>query len=177
VAAGVDIRLLGPMPTPGVAYLTRTFRAAAGIVITASHNPYDDNGIKFFSAERRQAAGRGRGHRGRDRPPLKRCRRPARQGQAHRRRRRSLHRVLQGQHPGNDVPAGLKIVLDCAHGATYNIAPFVFEELGADVSPSARPRTASTSTAMSAPPSRGAGRGCSTRAPTSASPSTATATG
>ena len=50
-AAGVDIRLLGPMPTPGIAYLTRTARARAGIVISASHNPYEDNGIKFFSSE------------------------------------------------------------------------------------------------------------------------------
>ena len=51
VAAGVDVRLVGPMPTPAIAYLTRTFRASAGIVISASHNPYTDNGIKFFSAE------------------------------------------------------------------------------------------------------------------------------
>ncbi len=97
VAAGVNIRLLGPMTTPGVAYLTRTFRASAGIVITASHNPYQDNGIKFFSAdgdklpddveeaieaEARAALAHGRLRR-------------ARQGEADRRRQRALHRVLQ----------------------------------------------------------------------------------
>lgn len=56
IAAGVDVSLLGPMPTPAIAYLTRTFRAAAGIVISASHNPFDDNGIKFFGADGRKLA-------------------------------------------------------------------------------------------------------------------------
>ncbi|MCF7984601.1 MAG: phosphoglucosamine mutase [Thiohalocapsa sp.] len=135
VAAGVDIRLLGPMPTPGVAYLTRTFRAAAGIVITASHNPYDDNGIKFFSADGDklpddaelaieaeidrqfttvQAADLGKVRRVEDAAG------------------RYIEFCKSSIPPAMSL-AGLKIVIDCAHGATYNVAPYVFEELGADV--------------------------------------------
>ena len=69
-AAGVDVSLLGPMPTPGIAYLTRTFRADAGIVISASHNPFDDNGIKFFSAEGKKLPGRAAPSSSFDRPWL-----------------------------------------------------------------------------------------------------------
>ena len=135
VAAGVDIRLLGPMPTPGVAYLTRTFRAAAGIVITASHNPYDDNGIKFFSAD------------GDKLPddvelaieaaidlPLQTVE-AARLGKV-KRIDDAAGRYIEfckASIPASMSLAGLKIVIDCAHGATYNIAPYVFEELGARV--------------------------------------------
>ena len=135
VAAGVDIRLLGPMPTPGVAYLTRTFRAAAGIVITASHNPYDDNGIKFFSAN---------GDKLPDEielaieaeidQPLVTVE-AARLGKV-RRIDDAAGRYIEfckGSIPASMSLSGFKIVIDCAHGATYNIAPFVFEELGADV--------------------------------------------
>ncbi|WP_136254883.1 phosphoglucosamine mutase [Onishia niordana] len=135
-AAGVDVSLLGPMPTPAIAYLTRTFRAHAGIVISASHNHFEDNGIKFFSAE------------GAKLPdeieerieemleaPLTTVA-PHRLGKA----------VRIDDAPGryiefckSTVPDrvslhGLKIVLDCAHGATYHIAPSVFRELGAEVS-------------------------------------------
>jgi len=135
VAAGVDIRLLGPMPTPGVAYLTRTFRAAAGIVITASHNPYDDNGIKFFSAN---------GDKLPDEIELDieaEIDRPlitveaARLGKV-RRIDDAAGRYIEfckGSIPASMSLSGFKIVIDCAHGATYNIAPFVFEELGAHV--------------------------------------------
>lgn len=135
VASGVDIRLLGPMPTPGVAYLTRTFRAVAGIVITASHNPYDDNGIKFFSAE---------GDKLPDDVELAieaeidhplRTVDAARLGKV-KRIEDAAGRYIEfckGSIPAAMSLAGLKIVIDCAHGATYNVAPYVFEELGARV--------------------------------------------
>lgn len=134
-AAGVNIRLLGPMPTPAIAYLTRTFHAQAGIVISASHNPYDDNGIKFFS---------GKGSKLPDELELA----------------IEAEMELPMQTVGSDqlgkaqriddaagryiefckstIPydvnlKGLKIVVDCAHGATYHIAPAVLSELDADV--------------------------------------------
>ena len=135
VAAGIDIRLLGPMPTPGVAYLTRTFRAAAGIVITASHNPYDDNGIKFFSAD---------GDKLPDEVELlieAEIDRPlttvdaARLGKV-KRIDDAAGRYIEfckGSIPSSMSLSGLKIVIDCANGATYNVAPYVFEEIGASV--------------------------------------------
>jgi phosphoglucosamine mutase len=135
VAAGMDIRLLGPMPTPGVAYLTRTFRAAAGIVITASHNPYDDNGIKFFSGE---------GDKLPDAVELAieaEIERPlstvaaAQLGKV-KRVDDAAGRYIEfckSCFPQELSLKGVKLVLDCAHGATYNIAPYVFEELGAQV--------------------------------------------
>ena len=135
VAAGMDIRLLGPMPTPGVAYLTRTFRAAAGIVITASHNPYDDNGIKFFSTDgdklpdEIELAIEAEIDR-----PLKTVA-AAELGKVRRVEDASGRYIefCKGTIPAVMSLKGLKLVIDCAHGATYNIAPFVFEELGADV--------------------------------------------
>jgi phosphoglucosamine mutase len=134
-AAGVDIRLLGPMPTPGIAYLTRTARARAGIVISASHNPYEDNGIKFFTAE---------GTKLPDaveaaieqmmREPLRTVP-PARLGKA-RRYEDAAGRYVEfckSTFPSRLTLAGLKIVVDCANGAAYSIAPHVFSELGAHV--------------------------------------------
>ncbi|EIC20638.1 phosphoglucosamine mutase [Thiorhodovibrio frisius] len=135
VAAGLDIRLLGPMPTPGVAYLTRTLRALAGIVITASHNPYEDNGIKFFS---------GAGDKLPDDTelaiedelelPLEAV--PASALGKAKRVEDASGRYIE--FCKSTVPSwfslnGLRIVIDCAHGATYNIAPFVFEELGGEI--------------------------------------------
>jgi phosphoglucosamine mutase len=134
-AAGVNVRLLGPMPTPGIAYLTRTLRASAGIVISASHNPFYDNGLKFFSAqgtkladeieqqietmfeatmETADSASLGKAQRVPD---------------ANGRYIEACKASIQMGTRFND----LKIVLDCAHGATYHIAPSVFTELGADV--------------------------------------------
>lgn len=135
VAAGVDIRLLGPMPTPGVAYLTRTFRAAAGIVITASHNPYDDNGIKFFSADgdKLPDAIELAIEAELDRPLVTV---PAAELGKVRRVEDAAGRYIEfckGSVPGSFSLEGMTLVLDCAHGATYNIAPYVFEELGARV--------------------------------------------
>lgn len=134
-AAGVDIMLLGPMPTPGVAYLTRTFRAQAGIVISASHNPYQDNGIKFFSGEGcklgddLECAIEGLLDKPMDIAPS------AALGKAHRiadAEGRYIEFCKSTFGVGANLK-GLKIVIDCANGATYNIAPDVFSELGADV--------------------------------------------
>jgi phosphoglucosamine mutase len=134
-AAGVDILLLGPMPTPGVAYLTRTFRANAGIVISASHNPYEDNGIKFFAGNGMKLADEVEAS---IEAALERPLKTVDSGELGK-----AHRVSDA--PGRYIEFckstvssgctldGLKIVLDCAHGATYNIAPSVFEELGAQV--------------------------------------------
>lgn len=135
-AAGVDVKLLGPMPTPAIAYLTRTFRASAGIVISASHNPHHDNGIKFFSAagtklddhleseiERWLAE------------PIVVCD-SGELGKAFRVDDAPGRYIefCKSTVPNEFTLEGLKIVLDCAHGATYYVAPKVFRELGAKVS-------------------------------------------
>lgn len=134
-AAGIDTHLLGPMPTPAIAYLTRTLRAQAGIVISASHNPYYDNGIKFFSAQGTKlpdnielaieeqleqpmttvnSAELGKAIRVVDAP--------------------GRYIEFCKSTVGSDIILnGLKLVVDCAHGATYHIAPNVFRELGAEV--------------------------------------------
>ncbi|ROR32089.1 phosphoglucosamine mutase [Inmirania thermothiophila] len=136
-AAGVDILLLGPMPTPGIAYLTRTLRAEAGIVISASHNPYHDNGIKFFSAD------------GAKLPDAveeaieAELERPfvtvegARLGRAQRVDDAAGRYIefCKSTVPPRFSLKGMKLVVDCAHGATYHIAPAVFRELGAEVVP------------------------------------------
>ncbi|MBA3580894.1 MAG: phosphoglucosamine mutase [Gammaproteobacteria bacterium] len=134
-AAGVDIRLLGPMPTPAIAYLTQTLRASAGIVISASHNPYYDNGIKFLS------------HSGKKLPdatelaiealldqPM-RCVESAQLGKAARIVDAAGRYIefCKSKFPSHLDLSGLKIVVDCAHGATYQIAPKVLAELGAHV--------------------------------------------
>lgn len=134
-AAGVDVKLLGPMPTPAIAYLTRTFRASAGIVISASHNPHHDNGIKFFSAEGQKLSDQleeeieswldrsievcdsedlGKATRVEDAPGR-------------------YVEFCKSTVPNTFVLDGMTLVLDCAHGATYHVAPKVFRELGARV--------------------------------------------
>jgi phosphoglucosamine mutase len=135
VAAGADIYLVGPMPTPAIAYLTRTLRAGAGIVISASHNPYQDNGIKFFSATGTKladdvefeieqqlqepmtvvdAAQLGKATRLTDAPA----------------RYIEFCKSILSQQTTLD---GLKIVVDCANGATCRVAPYIFRELGAKI--------------------------------------------
>lgn len=136
-AAGVNIALLGPMPTPGIAYLTRTLHACAGIVVSASHNPYYDNGIKFFSRD------------GQKLPdaveerieelleqPLETVE-PDVLGKAERIIDAAGRYIefCKSTIPIHTSLAGLKIVVDCGHGATYHIAPSVFGELGANVIP------------------------------------------
>ncbi len=134
LSAGADVRLLGPMPTPAVAYLTRQLNASAGVVISASHNPYWDNGIKFFDENGEKLADDielaieseidapaksvafdriGKALRIEDAPER-------------------YERFCRGAVPNLDL-RGLRIVLDCAHGATYHIAPELFEKLGAEV--------------------------------------------
>ncbi|MAB20894.1 MAG: phosphoglucosamine mutase [Idiomarina sp.] len=134
-AAGVGVDFLGPMPTPGIAYPTRTFRAAAGIVISASHNPYYDNGIKFFADN---------GHKLPDAVELEierlldepmDCVISEELGRA-KRINDAAGRYIEfckSVFPNEMTLEGLHIVVDCAHGATYHIAPNVLRELGAEV--------------------------------------------
>ncbi len=134
-AAGVDVSLLGPMPTPGIAYLTRTARACAGVVVSASHNPFYDNGIKIFSPE---------GTKLDDRLVAlidKKMREPMvcvdssalgraeRFSEAHGR----YIEYCKGTFPGQLELSGIKVVLDCANGAGYEVAPRVLAELGAEL--------------------------------------------
>ena len=137
---GVDAVLLGPFPTPGIAYITSSMRADAGVVISASHNPYQDNGIKFFS---------GNGFKLPDelearievlmtQPEVEgACPTATEVGQAFRlddARGRYIS-FLKSTFPKEMELDGLKIVVDCAHGATYRIAPEIFTELGAEIIP------------------------------------------
>jgi phosphoglucosamine mutase len=134
-AAGTDIMLLGPMPTPGIAYLTKTFRGEAGVVISASHNPYYDNGIKFFSAggEKLPDDVELAIEAEIDKPMD--CVASDKLGKATRINDAAGRYIefCKSNFPSNLSLAGLKIVIDCANGATYHIAPNVFRELGADV--------------------------------------------
>ena len=134
-AAGVDILLLGPMPTPAIAYLTQTFHAQAGIVISASHNPYADNGIKFFAADGTKLGDEVELEieRQLDEPMSTVSSREL--GKAERINDAAGRYV---EFCKNTLPAGfnlqgLKVVVDCAHGATYHVAPAVLRELGAEV--------------------------------------------
>lgn len=134
-AAGVDVMLCGPIPTPGVAYLTKALRLSAGLVISASHNPYQDNGIKFFSAngdklsddfellieaELKNSMG---------------CVSSKELGKAYRLDDAAGRYIefCKSTFPGDLNLKGLKLVIDCANGAAYHIAPHVFHELGAEV--------------------------------------------
>jgi len=134
-AAGIDIHLLGPMPTPGIAYLTRTLHAKAGIVISASHNPYYDNGIKIFSHDGKKIP---------DDLELEieaELQQPLRTVESRHLGKAKRVEDAAGRYvefckstagPGFDL-AGTKLVVDCANGATYHVAPEVFAELGASV--------------------------------------------
>lgn len=134
-AAGVNTRLLGPMPTPGIAYLTRTLRAQAGIVISASHNPYYDNGIKFFSNEGVKLADELE-HKIEyylDQPMNTVA--SDKLGKAKRLTDASGRYIefCKASIPASIDFNGLRIVVDCANGSTYHIAPHVFSEVGAEV--------------------------------------------
>lgn len=135
-SAGVDVVLLGPLPTPGVAYLTRAQRASLGVVISASHNPFGDNGIKFFSAQGTKLpdAWEIDVEQALDEPPA--WADSASLGKA-RRLDDAAGRYIEFCKStfGSDLTLkGMKIVVDAAHGAAYHIAPMVFHELGAEVS-------------------------------------------
>ncbi len=134
-AAGVNTRLLGPMPTPAIAYLTRTLRAAAGVVISASHNPYYDNGVKFFSANGKKLPDNV------EQEIETQFEKPLEVVSSD--KIGKVERVTDAagryiEFCKSTIPTriklnGLKIIVDCAHGATYHIAPDVFSELGAEV--------------------------------------------
>jgi phosphoglucosamine mutase len=134
-AAGVDISLLGPMPTPAVAYLTRTARARAGIVISASHNPYQDNGIKFFSAEGTKLPDEVEFDIERTMSEPLRMVASNELGKAWRYDDAGGRYIefCKSTFPNRVSLEGLRIVVDCANGAAYHVAPMVFSELGADV--------------------------------------------
>ncbi len=132
-AAGMDVLLLGPMPTPAVAYLTRAFRAALGVVVSASHNPYQDNGIKFFSQQGMKLS---------DAEelaiedylskPLMVSKKPGKAQRIDDAKGRYIE-FCKRHFPLSEDLHGLRLVVDCAHGATYAIAPPLFHELGAEV--------------------------------------------
>lgn len=134
-AAGVDIRLLGPMPTPAIAYLTRTLHCQAGIVISASHNPYYDNGIKFFSDQGVKLADDIESAIEAELNQPMRTVDSAELGKAERVQDAAGRYIefCKSTVPMNMDFRGMKIVVDCAHGATYHVAPSVFDELGAEV--------------------------------------------
>ena len=134
-AAGVDIRLLGPMPTPGIAFLTRNTRARGGIVISASHNPYYDNGIKFFAADGTKLPDEVELEIEREMDQPMQTVYSRHLGKALRINDASRRYIefCKSRILSNVDLKGMKLVVDCAHGAAYNIAPTVFEELGARV--------------------------------------------
>lgn len=134
-AAGINIGLLGPMPTPAIAYLTKTFRSEAGIVISASHNPYYDNGIKFFSANGFKLDDDIELAIEREMDKPMECVASDKLGKAYRIDDAAGRYIefCKGTFPSDLSLKGMKIVVDCAHGATYHIAPNVLGELGANV--------------------------------------------
>jgi len=135
---GVDVILVGPLPTPGIAFITRSLRADAGVVISASHNSFEDNGIKFFSGEGLKLPDELEaeieslfcsGEIDRVRPPADAIGKAYRVGDASGR----YIEFAKNSFPKGLTLRGLKVVVDCAHGATYRISPTVLRELGADV--------------------------------------------
>ncbi|GAA0857582.1 phosphoglucosamine mutase [Aliiglaciecola litoralis] len=134
-AAGINIGLLGPMPTPAIAYLTKTFRSEAGIVISASHNPFYDNGIKFFSAKGFKLDDEIELAIERQMDEPMECVASHKLGKAYRIEDAAGRYIefCKGTFPSDLNLKSLKIVVDCAHGATYHIAPNVLSELGAEV--------------------------------------------
>jgi phosphoglucosamine mutase len=137
VAAGVNVMLIGPLPTPGIAYMTRRFNCDFGVVISASHNPYDDNGIKFFDATGAKLSDEleERIEIELEQPPVTRTSRSL--GRATRvDRSRTLYQDFCAATiaPGVDL-SGMKIVVDCANGAAYKVGPRVMADLGAEIVP------------------------------------------
>lgn len=134
-AAGVDCLLLGPMPTPAISYLTRILRASAGIVISASHNPYSDNGIKFFSSDGTKISDEMELmiEEELDKPLI--TVESEFLGKAQRMLEMNGRYIefCKSTFPNSQNLTGLKLVVDCANGATYRVAPHVFKELGAEV--------------------------------------------
>ena len=134
-AAGIDVHMCGPMPTPAVAYLTRALRLTAGVVISASHNPYADNGIKFFSGDGFKLPDETEARIEAEMEQPMGCNEAAKLGKVWRVDDAPGRYIefCKSTFPNHLDLKGLKIVLDCAHGAAYHVAPHVFHELGADV--------------------------------------------
>ena len=134
-AAGVDVDLTGPLPTPAVAYLTRALRLSAGIVISASHNPFDDNGIKFFSAAGTKLPDDVEAAIERHMDEPLKCVASAQLGRAYRVEDAAGRYIefCKSTFPNELDLRGFRIVVDCANGAGYHVAPCVFHELGAEV--------------------------------------------
>jgi phosphoglucosamine mutase len=134
-AAGVDVHMTGPVPTPAVAYLTRALRLTAGVVISASHNPYQDNGIKFFSGDGFKLPDYIEAAIEAEVDHPMGCNAAAKLGRVRRREDAGSRYIefCKSTFPNELDLKGLKIVVDCAHGAAWAIAPSVFHELGADV--------------------------------------------
>ena len=136
VSAGADVLLVGPLPTPGIAFITSSMRADAGVVISASHNPYQDNGIKLFASDgfklpdeveaRDRAADGDRRQRQAARPEIGKATRVADATGRY-------VQFLKNAFPRQRTLDGVRVVVDCAHGAAYQVAPKVFAELGAEV--------------------------------------------
>jgi len=136
-AAGVDVHMCGPIPTPAVAYLTRALRLSAGVVISASHNPYPDNGIKFFSGDGfKLPDATEKSIEAQMEQPMG-CNDASKLGRVWRVEDAGGRYIefCKSTFPNELDLKGMKIVVDCANGADYNIAPHVFHELGADVAP------------------------------------------
>jgi phosphoglucosamine mutase len=137
VAAGVNASLIGPLPTPGIAYLTQRFGCSFGVVISASHNLYEDNGIKFFDAEGGKLSDEveARIEQLLDEPAL--TRESMALGRATRvdKSRAIYQEFCASTLPGGVDLSGLKVVIDCAHGAAYKVAPRVLTDLGAEIIP------------------------------------------
>ena len=135
-AAGVDVHMGGPIPTPAVAYLTRALRLSAGVVISASHNPYPDNGIKFFSADGFKLPDDTEAQIEAEMEKPMGCNEAGRLGKVWRVDDAGGRYIefCKSTFPAELDLKGLKVVVDCAHGAAYNVAPHVFHELGAEVS-------------------------------------------
>jgi phosphoglucosamine mutase len=134
-AAGVDVMLCGPMPTPGVAYLTKALRLTAGVVISASHNPYQDNGIKFFSANGDKLSDDFEFAIEAELNKPMGCVNSQELGKAYRLDDAAGRYIefCKSTFPGDLNLKGLRLVVDCANGAAYHTAPYVFHELGAEV--------------------------------------------
>ncbi|HET7669518.1 MAG TPA: phosphoglucosamine mutase [Burkholderiales bacterium] len=134
-AAGVDVHMCGPLPTPAVAYLTRALRLSAGVVISASHNPYADNGIKFFSGDGFKLPDETEAAIEAEMEIPMRCNPSSQLGKVWRREDAGGRYIefCKSTFPNELDLKGLKVVVDCAHGAAYAIAPHVFHELGAEV--------------------------------------------
>ncbi|MHB1870096.1 MAG: phosphoglucosamine mutase [Steroidobacteraceae bacterium] len=137
VASGVNVMLIGPLPTPGIAYMTRRFECDFGVVISASHNPYDDNGIKFFDGEGGKLSDEleGRIEAELDSPVLTRSSRSLGRAMRVDRSRTHYQDFCASTLPAGIDLAGLKIVIDCANGAAYKVGPRILADLGAEIVP------------------------------------------